>query len=164
MDEKLNWGKHIEKVYVLKVSAGIGAMSRIKPYMSHLQLYKPFIKYCLILIIVPLYGTIAVKYSKINCKNFKIVRQGILLEPVTMLDPLICWIPLTGKHLNTKLILYIIYILVNSSTYFRYFSNGVTLLVEFSCLHIFVRDWRVELKFYDIYITLHYIHFEVVFQ
>ena len=32
LDEKLSWEKHIEKI-CSKVSAGIGAMRRIKPYV-----------------------------------------------------------------------------------------------------------------------------------
>ena len=34
LDQKLNWEKHIDSVYH-NISAGIGAMKRIKPYVPH---------------------------------------------------------------------------------------------------------------------------------
>ena len=98
LDEKLSWEKHIEKIRG-KVSAGIGAMRRKSP-LSHLSPYKLFTKhwYSRIFIIVRLCGIIAAKYSKINCKNFKIVQLGLSLEPATMLDLLMCSTPLGGRH------------------------------------------------------------------
>ena len=103
LDEKLSWEKHIEKICG-KVSAGIGAMRRIKPFVPPVtptcHTYKLFTKhwYSRILIIVRLCGIIAAKYSKINCKNFKIVQLGLSLEPATMLDLLMCSTPLGGRH------------------------------------------------------------------
>ena len=47
---------------------------------------------------VRLCGTIAAKYSEINCKNFKIVQLGFSLEPDTMLDLLMCSTPSGGRH------------------------------------------------------------------
>ncbi len=38
LDEKLSWEKHIDSV-CHKISAGIGAIKRIKPYMSHTKPY-----------------------------------------------------------------------------------------------------------------------------
>ena len=52
LDEKLSWEKHIEKICG-KVSAGIGAMRRIKPFVPPVTLqtiYKtlvqPYFDYC----------------------------------------------------------------------------------------------------------------------
>ena len=52
LDQKLNWEKHIDSV-CHKISAGIGAMKRIKPYVPHKTLqdvYKtliqPHFDYC----------------------------------------------------------------------------------------------------------------------
>ena len=81
LDEKLSWEKHIEKICG-KVSAGIGAMRRIKPFVPPVTLqtiYKTS-GYSHILIVVRLCGIIAAKYSRLNCKNFKIVQLGLSLE------------------------------------------------------------------------------------
>lgn len=52
LDGKLNWEKHIEKI-CSKVSAGIGAMKRIKPYVPpatlqtiHKLIIQPYFDYC----------------------------------------------------------------------------------------------------------------------
>ena len=75
-------------------------MRRIKPFVSPVTLqtiYKtlvqPYFDYC-----SPLWDNIAAKYSKINCKNFKIAQLGLSLEPATMLDLLMCSTPLGGRQ------------------------------------------------------------------
>ena len=72
IDEKLTWGEYIETI-CSKVSAGIGAMRRINPYVPPATLqtiYKaqvqPYFDYC------SLCGIIVAKHFKINYKSFNV--------------------------------------------------------------------------------------------
>ena len=50
LDGKLNWGKHIDSICkTKKVSAGIGIMRRIKPYVSGKTLVMLYFDYCSLL-------------------------------------------------------------------------------------------------------------------
>ncbi len=73
IDERMSWEKHVESI-CSKVSAGIGAMRRLKPFVSLLTLkmpynaiIQPYFDYC-----SPLWDNcgIGLKY---NYKKFKIV-------------------------------------------------------------------------------------------
>jgi hypothetical protein len=74
IDEKLTWDAHIDSI-CSKVSAGIGAMKRIKPFVPpatlqtiYKALIQPYFDYC-----SPLWDTVE-KHFKINYKNFNPVQ------------------------------------------------------------------------------------------
>ena len=85
LDEKLSWEKHIEKICECRNwgDEGHKTLCPTRNFTNDLHIINLALKYTL---------------RQTACKNSKIVRQGLLLEPATTLDPLIFSVLLVGKH------------------------------------------------------------------
>ena len=119
IDEKLTWGEHIETI-CSKVSAGIGAMRRIKPYVPpatlqtiYKALVQPYFDYC-----SPLWDncgkTLQDKLQKFQCRAARVI-SGLSYDvrSADVLDAL-GWQTLDVKRLENKLIL--MYKILNNHT------------------------------------------------
>ena len=89
IDENLSWKAHIHEIS-RKVSSGIGALKRVRPFVSMhtaIKIYKGRIEPCHTLIIAALYGMAWPNNLVRNFRNFKIVLSELSPNLAMILQP-----------------------------------------------------------------------------